>query len=115
MAIAIDGNCGNRQDAVVEPQLRKRRGLKTIGATDDIRTQFYAITAERNLQHPAVVAIRNSARRELSFRGNRRLTKSESLQFNGASHLSSDGFFEVSVRIPPNSSNYYKVKLARFR
>ena len=48
---------------VVEPQLRKQKGLKTIGATNDVRTQFYAISAERKLQHPAVVAIRNSARR----------------------------------------------------
>jgi LysR family transcriptional regulator, transcriptional activator of nhaA len=51
--------------SVVEPQLRKQKGLKRIGATNDVRTQFYAISAERKLQHPAVVAIRNSARREL--------------------------------------------------
>ena len=51
--------------SVVETQIRKQKGLKTIGTTNEVQTQFYAISAERKLQHPAVVAIRNAARREL--------------------------------------------------
>jgi LysR family transcriptional activator of nhaA len=51
--------------SLVESQVRKQKSLKTVGATSDVRTQFYAISAERKLQHPAVVAIRNSARQEL--------------------------------------------------
>jgi LysR family transcriptional regulator, transcriptional activator of nhaA len=51
--------------SAVATQLRKQRGLRAIGATNDVRTQFYAISAERKLQHPAVLAIRNSARQEL--------------------------------------------------
>ncbi len=51
--------------SVVETQLRKQRSLKTIGSTSEVRTQFYAISAERKLQHPAVLAIRNAARQEL--------------------------------------------------
>jgi len=51
--------------AVVESQIRRQKSLRTIGATDQVRTQFYAISAERKLQHPAVVAIRNAARQEL--------------------------------------------------
>lgn len=51
--------------SVVEAQLRKQKGLKTVGATNEVRTQFYAISAERKLQHPAVVAIRNAARHDL--------------------------------------------------
>jgi LysR family transcriptional activator of nhaA len=51
--------------AVVEPQIRRQKRLRTIGAADEVRTQFYAISAERKLQHPAVVAIRNAARQEL--------------------------------------------------
>ena len=51
--------------SVVKAQLRKQKGVRTIGATDEIRTQFYAISAERKLQHPAVLAIRDSARQEL--------------------------------------------------
>jgi len=51
--------------SVVEAQLRKQKGLKTIGVTNEVRTHFYAISAERKLQHPAVLAIRNAARQEL--------------------------------------------------
>ncbi len=51
--------------SIVQPQLRKQKGLKTIGMTNEIRMQFYAISAERKLQHPAVVAIRNTARQDL--------------------------------------------------
>ena len=51
--------------SVVEAQLRRQKGLKTVGETNEVRTQFYAISAERKLQHPAVVAIRNAARHEL--------------------------------------------------
>ncbi len=51
--------------AVVDAQIRKQSALKIIGATNELQTQFYAISAERKLQHPAVVAIRNAARQEL--------------------------------------------------
>jgi len=51
--------------SVVAPQIRRQKALRTIGTTDAVRTQFYAISAERKLQHPAVVAIRNAARQEL--------------------------------------------------
>jgi LysR family transcriptional regulator, transcriptional activator of nhaA len=51
--------------SVVEPQIRRQKGLRTIGATSEVRTEFYAISAERKLQHPAVLAIRNAARKEL--------------------------------------------------
>jgi LysR family transcriptional regulator, transcriptional activator of nhaA len=51
--------------SVVEAQVRRQKGLRTIGVTSEVRTQFYAISAERKLQHPAVLAIRNAARQEL--------------------------------------------------
>ena len=51
--------------SVVEGQIRKQKSLRTIGKTNEVRTQFYAISAERKLQHPAVLAIRNTARKEL--------------------------------------------------
>ncbi len=51
--------------SVVEAQLRKQKGLMIIGTISEVRTQFYAISAERKLQHPAVLAIRNAARQEL--------------------------------------------------
>lgn len=51
--------------ALFQNQVRKQKGLKVIGITQDVRLQFYAISAERKLQHPAVVAIRNAARHAL--------------------------------------------------
>jgi LysR family transcriptional activator of nhaA len=51
--------------SVFEKQPDGLRGLSTIGHTDKVKMDFYAISAERKLQHPAVVAISNAARREL--------------------------------------------------
>jgi LysR family transcriptional regulator, transcriptional activator of nhaA len=51
--------------SVAEPQIRRQKGLRAVGGTSEVRTQFYAISAERKLQHPAVLAIRNAARLEL--------------------------------------------------
>lgn len=51
--------------SIGEAQIQKHKGLKIIGTTSKVRTQFYAISAERKLQHPAVLAIRNAARQEL--------------------------------------------------
>jgi LysR family transcriptional activator of nhaA len=50
--------------SVVEEQLR-RYGFKKIGKTDEIRVRFYAISVERKLQHPAVVAICEAAQQKL--------------------------------------------------
>lgn len=51
--------------AIFQNQIRKQKNLKIVGVTQDVRLQFYAISAERKLQHPAVVAIRNAARHEI--------------------------------------------------
>lgn len=51
--------------AVMEAQIRKQKALAIVGRTDEVRTQFYAISAERKLQHPAVVAITKAARSRL--------------------------------------------------
>jgi LysR family transcriptional activator of nhaA len=40
--------------------------VKLLGRTDAVRGRFYAISVERRLKHPAVVAICETARRELS-------------------------------------------------
>ncbi len=40
-------------------------GVISLGGTDDITDQFYAISVERKLAHPAVVAISSSARLKL--------------------------------------------------
>jgi LysR family transcriptional activator of nhaA len=39
--------------------------VRRIGGTDAVRGRFYAISVERRLTHPAVVAICETARREI--------------------------------------------------
>jgi LysR family transcriptional activator of nhaA len=39
--------------------------VKGIGATEDCRERFFALSAERRLKHPAVIAIRQTARSDL--------------------------------------------------
>jgi LysR family transcriptional activator of nhaA len=43
-----------------------RWGLRSIGRAGDCRMQFHAITTERRVQHPAVLAITRAAHRTLS-------------------------------------------------
>jgi LysR family transcriptional activator of nhaA len=51
--------------AIFQGQVRRQKNLKILGITQDVRLQFYAISAERKLQHPAAIAIYNAARHEL--------------------------------------------------
>ncbi|HZN95670.1 MAG TPA: transcriptional activator NhaR [Myxococcales bacterium] len=51
--------------AVLEEDLRRRYHLEVVGRVDGLRQRFYAVSVERKLKHPAVVAICESARREL--------------------------------------------------
>jgi LysR family transcriptional activator of nhaA len=50
--------------SVLEPQLRQY-GFRRIGKTDEISARFYAITVERKLHHPAVLAICETAQNKL--------------------------------------------------
>ncbi|MFI5175889.1 MAG: transcriptional activator NhaR [Terriglobia bacterium] len=51
--------------SILEKQWRSNSRLQRIGRTNSVRTQFYAISVERKIQHPAVVAICETARQEL--------------------------------------------------
>jgi len=53
--------------SVFEKQLRQD-SLQRIGCTEDIRSRFYAISVERKLKHPAVIAICDTARQQLFSR-----------------------------------------------
>ena len=57
---------------VVEDEVRRSEQVQSIGRTEQIREQYYAITVQAKLQHPAVVAICDGARKEL-FRAPRRV------------------------------------------
>lgn len=50
--------------AVFEKQLRLHDRVTRLGKTEEVKTYFYAISAERKLRHPAVVAICESARKQ---------------------------------------------------
>ena len=51
--------------SIVEDALATQFGVEVIGRVDAIRERFYAISGEREIQNPAVVAITEAARREL--------------------------------------------------
>ena len=52
----------------IAAEVEKQYGVVVIGTTDDVREQFYAISVERKITHPAVAAITETAR-EWLFRG----------------------------------------------
>jgi LysR family transcriptional activator of nhaA len=53
--------------SVFETQLREE-SLQRIGRTEEIRSRFYAISVERKIKHPAVLAICDTARQQLFSR-----------------------------------------------
>jgi len=51
--------------SVVEAEVCRQYQVEVIGRLPTVTERFYAISIERRITHPAVVAIRESARREL--------------------------------------------------
>ncbi|EJL87182.1 transcriptional regulator [Herbaspirillum sp. CF444] len=51
--------------SAVAAQLKQQLGVVQIGQTEQITEQFYAISVERRLTHPAVLAIQSAARESL--------------------------------------------------
>jgi LysR family transcriptional regulator, transcriptional activator of nhaA len=51
---------------LVTKEIVTRFGFRVIGQTDECQQQFYAITPERKLEHPAVLAITSRAKAPLS-------------------------------------------------
>jgi len=51
--------------SAVEREVEVQYGVRVLGRTEEVRERFYAISAERRLQHPAVVAISEAARNQL--------------------------------------------------
>jgi LysR family transcriptional regulator, transcriptional activator of nhaA len=48
--------------SVLEDAVQAQYGVEIVGRLPEVQQQFYAISAERRLQHPAVTAIARSAR-----------------------------------------------------
>ena len=50
---------------VIESEVRRQYGVRVVGRLGFVRERFYAISVERKVKHPAVLAITNEARQEL--------------------------------------------------
>jgi LysR family transcriptional regulator, transcriptional activator of nhaA len=51
--------------AAIEKEIRREYGVEVIGRVGSVRERFYAISIERKLKHPAVVAIVEAAREKM--------------------------------------------------
>jgi len=51
--------------SMVAAQVKKQYAVAELARTDEVAEQFYAISVERRLTHPAVVAISSAARKRL--------------------------------------------------
>ena len=52
--------------APIATEVAKQYGVRIIGSTEEVREQFYAISVERRISHPAVSAITETAREWLN-------------------------------------------------
>lgn len=50
----------------IAEEIKKQYGVSVIGETEEVKEQFYAISVERHISHPAVAAITDSAREWLT-------------------------------------------------
>lgn len=50
---------------VVEAEICRHYDVIAVGRTEEVKERFYAVSVERRLKHPAVVAILDAARHEL--------------------------------------------------
>ena len=53
---------------VIEAEVVRQHGVVVLGRTEEVRERFYAVSVERRLKHPAVLAITDAARQELFAR-----------------------------------------------
>lgn len=54
---AADGLGAMAAPSIIAPDLRRRFGLRPVGALDPVVERFYAISPERRIAHPAVAAL----------------------------------------------------------
>ncbi len=50
---------------VIETEVQRQYGVDTLGRIESIRERFYALTVDRRLRHPAVVAMSEAAQQIL--------------------------------------------------
>jgi len=52
--------------SIVETEVSRQYSVRPIGRLEEVKERFYAISAERKLKHPAILAICNAARETLA-------------------------------------------------
>jgi len=52
--------------SVLESEIEKQYGVKVVGRAAEVVEEHFAISVERRLTHPCVVAISQAARNQLS-------------------------------------------------
>ncbi len=48
--------------SAIEREVQEQYGVRVVGRTNRVRERYYAISAERRLKHPAIVAVSEAAR-----------------------------------------------------
>jgi len=51
--------------SVIESAVRRQHGVEVVGRIPEVKERFYAVSAERRIRHPAVIAICEKARNDL--------------------------------------------------
>jgi len=51
--------------SAIEKEIVRQYRVKRVGRTCELKTSFYAISVERRLKHPAVLAISEAAQADL--------------------------------------------------
>jgi LysR family transcriptional activator of nhaA len=51
--------------SVIEKEVGRQYGAVPLGLAEGVRERYYAISVERRLRHPAIVAITETARADL--------------------------------------------------
>jgi LysR family transcriptional activator of nhaA len=65
MAFGMRGRGVFAAPTVIEDEVCRQFDVQVVGRTEDVTERFWAISVERRLRHPAVLALADSARREL--------------------------------------------------
>jgi LysR family transcriptional regulator, transcriptional activator of nhaA len=61
--------------SAIASEICEQHGVTMLGQIDELREAYYAISLERRLKHPAIVAISEAARHEMFARGARRVKR----------------------------------------
>jgi len=64
-AFAADGMGAMFVPTIIATQVARRYDVTVVAEIEDVRERFYAITAERRIVHPGVIAMRTTARAQL--------------------------------------------------